>query len=388
MNIVRFAWIAPLALAIGCGDDGGGHNTTPDAQVTMDSNPGPDARACTGVTPGTLDFYTSGDGFVGWNGLVTGDLGDGSTSVLYRFEFYDGIESSLAGTFDLTAGNQNNYATCAICVRAFSLDADGNLVKQYFQSGGSITLTEDPFTNQKIVGSLTDLQLEEVTVDSESFESTPVPGGTCASFGSYSVDHDRVPNAWTCDHAAWDEGANCNCECGLPDPDCDPGTAPVVGCTNGGDVCFNDACVTPPANSTCAMAQAIETDGTPVTGTTAGAGRHYDAGLEGATCATVKQSGPDVVYKMDLDQGQAITVALSNVDAAFDAGISLLGPSDDPAICDASPITTCVAGADAKFEGEGETFMYTATTAGTYYLIVSSYYANEAGAFTLTVTTN
>ncbi len=78
MNIVRFAWIAPLALAIGCGDDGGGGNNTPDAQVITDV--GPDARACTSVTPGTLDFYASGDGFIGWNGEVTGDLGTATRS--------------------------------------------------------------------------------------------------------------------------------------------------------------------------------------------------------------------------------------------------------------------------------------------------------------------
>ena len=384
MNIVRFAWIAPLALAIGCGDDGGGGNNTPDAHVITDV--GPDARSCTGVTPDTLDFLGAGNGVLAWGATVPGDLGDG-LKLEYQFEFYDGIESSLSGTFDLAAGNQNNYSTCAICVRAFGKDADGNIVKLYFQSGGSITLTEDPFTNQKVVGSLTDLQLEEVTIAEQTYVSTPVPGGTCASFGSYSVDHDRVPNAWTCDHAAWDEGTNCNCACGLPDPDCEL-DATVVGCTTAGDACFNDECVTPPDNISCAAAQAITTDGTPVTGTTIGANHKYDAGLDGDTCTGVAQRGRDVVYTMTLAQDQAITVALSNVDPAFDAGVALLGPSDDPAICDASPIATCVAGADAAFEGEGETFTYTAAAPGTYYLIVSSFYTTEAGAFTLTVTTN
>jgi hypothetical protein len=161
-----------------------------------------------------------------------------------------------------------------------------------------------------------------------------------------------------------------------------------VGCTTEGDACFNAACVTPPTNATCATADVIATDGTPVTGTTVGAARSYDAGLEGMTCAGVMQSGSDVVYKMTLADAQAITVTLSGVDPAFDAGVSLVGPSDDPAICDADPIATCVAGADAGLEGDDETFTYTATTGGTYYLIVSSYYVNEAGAFTLAVTTN
>ncbi len=308
---------------------------------------------------------------------------------MYRFEFYDGIESSLSGTFDLTAGNQNNYSTCAVCVRAFTLDADGNVVKQFFQSGGSITLTEDPFTNQKVVGSLTDLQLEEVTIDSQTFVSTPVPGGTCATFGSYSVDHDRVPNAWTCAHTDYDEGTNCNCVCGLPDPDCyvDP-TLPVAGCTTAGDACFNDACVTPPTNDTCADADAATaiTIGTPVTGTTAGAGRNYDAGLEGATCTGFSQPGPDVVYKLTLATDQSITVTLSNVAAENDPSVALVGPGT-AALCDAAPIATCVAGADGGLSGENETFTY-AATAGDYYIIVDSYSPAVGGAFTLTVTTN
>lgn len=377
MTIVRASAVTFVALFAGCG--GSDNNKTPDAFIIHDM--GIDARACESATPGMLDFNGfDAQGFITWDAPLTAPgLG---TTMTYQFEFYDNIEASLMGTFDLKAGNQANYSSCAICVRAFERDDQGQVVKQYFQSGGSITLTEDPFTNKRIVGSLTDLQLEEVTIAQQTFMSTPVPGGKCANFGSYAVDHDRVPNAWTCQHADYDSTTNCNCACGTPDPDCIINNVPVVGCTTG-QACFNDACVAAPANDTCALATAL-TLGTPVTGTTAGAQRNYSNGLEGTACTGFKQPGPDVVYSIDLTANQAITVTLSGLAADYDGSIALVGPGA-ATLCDANPIATCVAGADDKFDGENETFTYTATTAGTYYVIVDAYAPNVGGSFTLTV---
>ncbi|HEX5058818.1 MAG TPA: pre-peptidase C-terminal domain-containing protein [Kofleriaceae bacterium] len=379
MTIVRASGIALVALLAGCGDDSNNNNKTPDAFIIHDM--GIDSRACESVTPGMLDFNGfDPQGFVSWKGPITATgLG---TNLEYQFEFYDNIESSLMGTFDLKAGNQSNYSTCAICVRAFERDAQGQVVKQYYQSGGSITLTEDPFTNKRLVGSLTDLQLEEVTIAQQTFVSTPVPGGKCGNFGGYAVDHDRVPNAWTCTHTDYDSGTNCNCVCGTPDPDCIINNATVVGCTTG-QACFNDACVAKPANDTCAQAVTL-TLGTSVMGTTAGADRNYNAGLEGSACTGFGQPGPDVVYKIDLTANQAITVTLSGLAATYDGSIALVGPGADT-LCDANPIATCVAGADDKFDGQDETFTYTATTAGTYYVIVDAYAPNVGGTFTLLV---
>lgn len=196
------------------------------------------------------------------------------------------------------------------------------------------------------------------------------------------ADHDRVPNAWTCSHADYDTGTTCNCVCGLSDPDCTVLDAPVAGCT-AGQACFVDACVATPANDTCAVATPI-TIGTPVTGSTAGAQRNYNMGLEGQACTKYPQPGPDVAYSLSLTMGQQITITLTN-SAMFDGAVALLGPGTD-AICSAAPITTCVAGADVTFDGQVETVTYTATAAGTYYILVDSYAINEGGMFTLGVT--
>lgn len=368
--------IASLLFAA-CGDDGPAK--TPDARPA-DSAP----RVCTAVTAGADGFidYDETNMFAEWGALVTGDLGDGNKLQL-QFEFYGGIETSLAGTFQLAAGKQANYETCAICVRAFDVAPNGDIVKQFFQSGGSITLTEDPLTNVHMIASFTDLQLEEVTINSSTYHSTPVAGGACTSFANFNIDRDNVPPAWTCTHDKYDDGANCDCMCGVNDPDCSIPAAPVVGCPTVGQVCFNDACVTPPTNDTCGALAPIVV-GTPVTGSTAGAANNYNLGLEGATCTNTSQAGPDVAYTLDLTAGQAITVTLSGLPTTYDASVALLGPGL-ATICDASPITTCVAGADAGSEGVTETFNFTATDLGTYFILVDSFYPDQGGAFTLSV---
>ena len=118
MNIWRAASTVLLVASIaGCGDDDGNNNNTPDAFIIHDV--GIDARACGTATGGMLDFGQFDEqGFISWVGPLTGTIG-GGMEMVYQFEFYGGIEPSLAGTFDLKAGNQGNYSTCAICVRAF-----------------------------------------------------------------------------------------------------------------------------------------------------------------------------------------------------------------------------------------------------------------------------
>jgi hypothetical protein len=100
-------------------------------------------------------------------------------------------------------------------------------------------------------------------------------------------------------------------------------------------------------------------------------------------CTKYPQPGPDVAYSLSLAMGQQITITLTN-SAMYDGAVALLGPGADT-ICSAT-ITTCVAGADVTFDGQVETVTYTATAAGTYYILVDSYAVNEGGMFTLGVT--
>src|SRR5664279_411797 len=168
--------LAVLALAAtGCSSKD--NNKTPDAKVFSDAP----ASTCTALAVGPEDHDTSSDmNNQIWRGAVSTDLGGTST---LQFEFYSGIEASLTGALDLTAGNQNNYSTCAACIRVLTRDTTGTVVKQYFQDGGTLNLTVDPLLSQHMTGTATDVSLIEVTVDS-MFVSTPVVGGTCLSLGA------------------------------------------------------------------------------------------------------------------------------------------------------------------------------------------------------------
>lgn len=377
---LRLVALALITFAAACGDDGG--STPPDAQDQPDAEATPDAGpACTATTFGTQEPLTLSASVAAWGGSATPVLGDGG-DVLYQIEFYSGIETSLVGTFDLAQGNQANYMTCAVCFRMFSLDADGNIARQFYQSGGSVTLTVDPLTGV-MTGSVTDLTLVEVTIDPDTFVSTPVDGGECLEHGALTLDANQVPSAWTCDDAVYDDGTNCNCECGASDPDCGIMNSPVVGC-EAGEVCSNDMCVVPPANDTCTGATTVVVGVPVVGGTTVNSANNYNAGLEGAACTGFAMPGGDVAYELVLAADTNITVTLSNVSDGFDPAVALVGPGDET-VCAANPITTCVAGADDGLSGDDETFAHTATT-GTYYIIVDTFSSTGAGTFDLAVT--
>ncbi len=364
--VILGGWLAA------CGDDGA---KLPDARPI-------DARVCDPVSTGTLDFIEyDPQGYIVWGGPVTGTLADG-LPLFYEIEFYGGIETSLAGTFDLALGNQQNFSTCAICVRAFGISGQ-SIAKRYYHNGGTITLNSDPLVSKTLDATITGLTFEEVTIDSMTAVSTPVQGGSCGSMADQTAQHDAVPNAFTCPHEGYNDGTTCNCVCGEPDPDCVLDTATVAGCT-GDERCFHDACVTPPTNDDCQNA-AVLTVGTPVTSTTVGAKHNYNAGLGEATCTGEDQPGPDVVYQVTLD-ALPYTFSLTGLPADVDLSLSLVGPTTDPTTCDANPIGLCVKGADAGFDGDSETFTYTPAAMGTYYLIVDSFYTDVAGAFTLSVT--
>jgi hypothetical protein len=373
-----------LALALAACGGGDKKTPTPDAPMQQDAAM-PDAPSCTALTAGTFDVssYTA-DQFEAFN-APGGDPGDGHALTL-SLEVYGGIEDSLMGTFDLSQGNQANYATCAVCVRAYSQDADGNLVKEFFQKSGSVTISADPLADGHLVASFANVELQEVTIDRDggTFMSTPVAGGQCTTYGaSFNIDHDKVPNAWTCAHTTYQDG-NCDCMCGMLDADCDgTSTQTVNGCTAAQPVCSSGTCAAVVANDTCTSAATL-TLGTAVQGTTVGAYANITNGLDADTCTGFAQAGADVAYTVHLTAGTQYTVTLSGLDATFDASVYLLGPGA-ATVCDADPITTCVAGHDMGAEGADETFTYTPATTGDYFVLVDSYYATETGAFTLKV---
>src|SRR5438105_6280268 len=170
MTIARLSTVLLASTVIACSGGGSSkHNANPDAPVQQpdasvdhDASPGSDAAqpdaanvVCTPTSTvfGTQDILhadAAGNAMV-WGGTVTTDLGDGGPST-FTLEFYGNIEPNLATAIDLSTGNQASYASCAECIRVLTTDSGGSGVRTYFQSGGTVTLTQDPIATQHVSG--------------------------------------------------------------------------------------------------------------------------------------------------------------------------------------------------------------------------------------------
>lgn len=106
--------------------------------------------------------------------IASGSLAGGPTIDEMDAEFF----SAAVGSFDLATGVNNNYATCEQCVTFYRDYTDPVQHKLFFQSAGLLTIDQVPGIDPLTV-ELSNTRLVEVTIDPDTFESTPVPGGEC-----------------------------------------------------------------------------------------------------------------------------------------------------------------------------------------------------------------
>lgn len=127
-------------------------------------------------TTGTLLQSDSGLWKYGLFGDGSTDLGFGGPQPdLFPIELYS---DGSAGTFDLGAGIDSNYSTCSHCVLIYR-DIQGDVPgKVFYQSAGTLTLNQ-PAGAATLDFSVSGLHLVEVTLDPNTFASTPVPDGEC-----------------------------------------------------------------------------------------------------------------------------------------------------------------------------------------------------------------
>lgn len=190
----------------------------------------------------------------------------------------------------------------------------------------------------------------------------------------------RFPAAWTCEGARYEDGAQCDCSCGAPDPDCTDTTLEVRGCDAGERCLFDGACAAIPANDTCEGALPLPLGIT--IANTRGARNDYTFVRDGGGCIEVEEDAPDVVYRVELAVGSTLSVQAR---ADFDVSLALHGPDPGaaagggPSVICTPTSTRCVAGAEAAGATEAEMLRYTATAAGTYYLVVDAFFSELIG---------
>jgi hypothetical protein len=186
----------------------------------------------------TIEITTTGDWTVSYDGSLTSysfNLSpqltpcsgcQGPLPDYLWIDFYTGGEYTGAdtGDFVLGVGEEENYASCSRCVWLgveFGTTSGGSAA-YYFSTGGEMVVdaASDHVNGHPIV-SLSDVTLEEVTIDFGSGLSTPVNGGRCLHLVSATLNSPVVvvPPEWTCDDADYLD-MYCDCGCGALDPVC------------------------------------------------------------------------------------------------------------------------------------------------------------------------
>lgn len=415
--------------SISDGGNGGSGGSVSDGGAGGEGGEGGEGGGEPGCVEITLDAFVRDDPGVYLAPLATA-LGGAAIDVA-GLEFYD----DATGNIMIGAGANNNYATCEQCLLVYEdVPASGPPARFYYPTGGSIAITPQSLPDTDgLVATLTDVTLVEVTIaPGPSFMSTPVPGGQCLHIATASVNLPAPPPEWECGAEFYAASDGCDCECGAPDPDCMDTAQLVFGCglthaatdTNRSQ-CSAGVCVQP-ATWTCTAAQF--NDGTacncncggsdidcenlePVTGCQAAefcstsstcvaatggeacasatpltpgvtygtlAGKAATLDPTGTGCTGFEQSGRDVVYSVSLTAGQRLEVLARQADG--DVGVYLLSN----VACNA--VTQCVAGTDDFGLGGYEAFAYTATTTGTYYLVVDTYNDTNTAPYVLYTT--
>jgi hypothetical protein len=184
--------------------------------------------------------------------LTLGTMIGGALEDKGSLQFYD---LTTTGTVDLSAGDQSNYSTCTTCVLVFEdIDPMAGATKTYYQKSGTVTLGAT--TPPAITGSITDLTLIEVTIDSTDYTSTPVDGGGCYHLATGAFAFDVAPATWTCDEGQYADHAACDCaDCGVVDPDCADSSNTIAGCETGQTCPTAKKCEGVPTAWTCPAAK-------------------------------------------------------------------------------------------------------------------------------------
>lgn len=254
-------WLVAASLVLGvaaCDDDGnggGGDSDATDATSTTDTAPDATTSPDTTTTPDTTTPDTSEDtsapdgeedstdtsadtdtngpscdnqGFTAAEELLDSDVDNGvfvyqainaAGDDALSIEFY-GFGGTLLpilsgpGTYPIAANaDDRNYATCATCVLLYANCTETSCDTFLADSGNIVVTDVDPDLGV-FTGTLEDATFVQVTINSTTFQSTPVPNGA----------------NWCIDSFAFDVGPEC-----VVDADC-------AGSPNG-DLCVSNTCV-------------------------------------------------------------------------------------------------------------------------------------------------
>ncbi|MBI5490779.1 MAG: DUF1566 domain-containing protein [Deltaproteobacteria bacterium] len=114
------------------------------------------------------------------------------------------------GSFVLGAtAAERNYQTCGTCIVAgTTCTASDGCEKMFFATAGTLAITDIGSAGGRFAGTLTGLELMEVTIDPDTLRSTPVPGGAQWCIDSTAFDGTIAAPAPACEGGYFDAAAN------------------------------------------------------------------------------------------------------------------------------------------------------------------------------------
>ncbi|QED30132.1 hypothetical protein FRD01_23435 [Microvenator marinus] len=280
-------------------------------------------------------------------------------------EFYPEVggdaPSPLVGPGTYMIGStpaDQNYETCQTCVTIFEqCSQETGCAKVYFAEAGQIEFTGYDEENRAVIGEVSGLQLREVTIDENTFRSTPVANG-----GTWCVDSlafDTTPECTTNDECT--DEAKPFCSDSLTCVEC----LGILDCGSDLPLCVEGACT---AIETC-TGDVDEPNNHPTTATAYTLGTDVTGGMcSGTTTGDVDW------YSFTLATDQTVSATLA-WEGNHDIDFYVFG-------ADAVPIT----GSQEANPPSGESFVEL-LPAGDYYFIVTPFETlDDDGAAAITYT--
>ncbi|MCP4604974.1 MAG: redoxin family protein [Proteobacteria bacterium] len=99
--------------------------------------------------------------------------------------FEEHVSSIRPGVYDLRG---TNFSDCQVCVTILSGCRTGPCERVFYPSSGKVEITAIGGEGESFAAKLTNVEMKEVTIDAETFESTPVPDGEDWCVSSLSFD--------------------------------------------------------------------------------------------------------------------------------------------------------------------------------------------------------
>ena len=180
-----------------CGDDGCGNacGTCADYQVCTDGQCVGDPPCGANGLDAALQTTTLEDAGGGNKVFVHREYSSTSTPVdvfgveIYPFAPYNG--PTVPGVYDLSG---QNYEDCGLCLVASTGCSDSACDKRFFMKSGTLEVVEYGGAGGRFKAVLNGV-LEEVTINSDTFHSSPVVGGQTWCFTDHVIDEPIVAPA-------------------------------------------------------------------------------------------------------------------------------------------------------------------------------------------------